>query len=278
MALKYLLLLAVIFTTPASATPSSEDLALKLESRAAEFFEKGRYEDSAHYLRRALELRRTATEINRVPFALSNFDLAQIYIVQGKFTAAEHHSRLAHDWCAGLVSPQFRARISVQLAEIHFRVGDNRSAEMELLAALPHLSGIQEANAWNDLGMVRAKSSQWVEARQLFERALAIREQAGTGTANHPDHGRVLANLAQVSTRLGEFDAAAGYYRSAIPLLEQRPGLAQYHASVAWAEYAKVLRKTGRKAEAKEAERRAKSMQQIAPPPKSHTVDVRSFR
>jgi len=276
MAPKYLLLLVVVSTADASAAPGPEDPALKLEEKSAELLDKGYYEEAAHYQRRALEMRKPAAETNRVQFALTNSNMAQVYMVQGKFTAAEHHARLARDWCTGLVAPPVRARMSMQIAEVLFRVGDHHLAEMELVAALPYLSGLHEANARNDLGMVRAALGKWDEVRQLFERALAIREQAGAG--NHPDHGRVLANLALVCARSREYQAAAGHYRRAIPLLEQNPGLGQYHASVAWSNYAGVLRKIGQKAEAKEAERRAKSMQKTAPPPDSHTVDVRSFR
>lgn len=242
--------------------------ATDLDRKGADLYMLGRYEEAARYQRRALLL----WSDSPVNLCLAHANLARTYVALGRIGAAEREVRLAEE----ISSPEDRNWLSLLLAQIHFQSGRYGDAERKLRRILPDLAGLDQATALNDLGMVRAALADFVEARLLMERSLVIRRQCGASGA---DHGRMLANLALVCFRQGDFVLAASFYREALPIMEGALGPGHAHVGMVLAEYSQVLRKSGRKAESKNVERRARTiLAGSLDLPGYRTVDIQSLK
>lgn len=260
-----------------SAAPDLIRRASEITQEGLKSFEAGQYQEAVRYQKRALEIWTEVSRNHTVDLAAPHFNLAQTYLAQGKLTAAERHARLARQLAPQFAMPSDRSRFSVLIAHIHFDAREYAEAERELRAAIPELAGVDKATALSDLGMTRAALGDLAGARRFLNDSLAAREQAGE--ASGPDHGRVLANLALVCFRQGDLSASASLYDRAIPLLESASGpLDGLHTGIALAEYSQVLRKSGRKSEAKIRQQQANAILNGSGIPFLHTVDVRSIR
>jgi tetratricopeptide (TPR) repeat protein len=264
------------FRSTASAEPDAAELARELSDKATAFFQIGSYEEAAVHQKRALAIWRDLSATHKSSLAAAYFNLAVIYSNQGKLTAAQQYIEPARQLADEIGTPEERGRTLALAAAIHFQAGDFGDAEREVRAALPQLNGLYKATALNDLAMVRAALGDLRAARDLLGDSFAIREQAGA--APSPDHGWSLANLAWVLSEQGDFSAAAALYGRAIPMLEGATGLSQVHARIVLVQYARVLRKTGHKSEARAMERRAKAILGDSARAPTSTIDVRSFR
>jgi tetratricopeptide (TPR) repeat protein len=268
-----LFLVGLLFQT--SVSPDAR-VALKFDQEARELFRAGRYDEAAQSQKRALAIWDELSKTQTIDLAAPHFNLAQMYLLQGKLSAAEQEARSAHQLAGELTRPADRNRISALIAHIHFQAGEYGEAERELRAALPDLGGLEKATALNDLGMTRAALGDLVGARNLITASLTMREQ--TGAREGPDSGRVLANLALVCFRQGDLSAAASTYARAIPMIESGGELARLDTAMALAEYSQVLKKSGRRSEAKELEGRAKAIFRASSHSSVQTIDVRSLR
>ena len=123
--------------------------------------------------------------------------------------------------------------------------------------ALPNLAGEDRATAINDLGLVRASLRHFGEARSLLANALAIYEGPGypaaRAMADSQKYGIDLLSsrrsvCCNLFLRASDFDSGSA-------LGKNHP-----HVGMAMAEYSRVLRKSGRKSEAKYIEHRAKAI------------------
>ena len=267
------LLLWLLYQDSSGPDAASFTVAAELDHKGAEMFYLGHYDEAAHYQRQALRIWDEVSLTRSVDLFAPHFNLAQIYLAQRKLSAAEGEARLARQF----TTPASHSRISMLFAQIHFQTGHYAEAEQEIRAVLPNLEVLDLATALNDLGMVRAALGNLGEARRLMENSLAIRKQADATVG--PDHGRMLGNLALVCFRQGDLSAAVSLYGQAISVLEATLGLDHAHLAMALAEYSQVLRKSGRKSEAKTVERRAKTILAAAPQLSGvQTVDVRSLR
>jgi tetratricopeptide (TPR) repeat protein len=251
-------------------------LARELNANAAELFQLGRYEDAAVIEQRALKIWNDLSPANNVEMASVHFNLAQIYLVQGKLTAAGYHVRSARQLAEGSATPAELGHISLLVAHVHFEAREYADSESELRAALPHLEGLEKAIALNDLGLVRFMRGDLSEARTLLESSVAIRERAGA--AADPHYAQMLANLGMVCFRQGDLSTAAALYGRAIPLFDGAPGLGQLLMRKALVEYGQVLRKSGRKSEAKAVDRRARAVARDSLRVPAATIDVRAFQ
>ena len=258
------------------ARPDTVDHARALAQKAAALCELGRYEEATVFQKRALEIFEDLSSTHKVDFAAAHFNLAQIYVMQGRLTAAEYHVRSARQLAEEFGTPAERGHISILVAHIHFLARNYARAESELRAALPHLAQLDKATALNNLAMTRATLGEFGEARQLLDSCLVIREQAGA--AGGPEHAQVLANLGLISFRQGDLSLSASLYGRAIPMFESAPRSSQAHLATALAEYGQVLRRCGRKSEAKAAERRARAILGDSLRVSAQTIDVRGFR
>jgi tetratricopeptide (TPR) repeat protein len=97
------------------------------------------------------------------------------------------------------------------------------------------------------------------DAEPLFQRALAIREKA-LGP-EHLDVATSLNNLALVYQAQGKYADAEPLYKRSLEILEKAAGPPQRVTTVL-ANYAALLKKTGRGTEAKEMKARAKTIRE----------------
>lgn len=259
--------------------PAQQDTlraAVELDNKGAELFQLSDYNEAARRQQRALLIWEELSRCTQVDLAAPHFNLARTYLAQGKLSAADRESRAARRLANQSTSPADRSRIAVLIAQIHFHSRDYAKAEQELTAALSGLEGAERATALNDLGMVRAALGDLVEARQLIESSLAVRQQNGTARAD--DFGRMLGNLALVCFRQGDLSTAVSLYEHAIKALEASPAVNQTELGMALAEYSQVLLKSGRKSEATHFEKRAKSILSSAGRLSFQTIDIRGLR
>ena len=140
-------------------------LAAELEAKGAEKFERGRYDEAARYQRKALLSWDELSSTQSVDLAIPHFNLAQIYLAQGKLRAAEDEARLARQ----LSTVASRDRISLLLSQLLLATGRYPEAERELKTVLPDLVGEDHATALNDLGLARAALRHFSEARSSPE-------------------------------------------------------------------------------------------------------------
>jgi tetratricopeptide (TPR) repeat protein len=267
-------LLGLLFQ--ASMIPDATRMASELDQKARELFRSGRDDEAVRSQKRALAIWNEISRTQKIDLAAPHFNLAQMYLFQGKLSAAEQEARAARQLASELVTSTDRSRISALIAHIHFQAGEYVEAERELLAALPDLDGVEKSTALNDLGMTRAALGDFVEARRLITASLTIREQ--TGAAVGQDFGRVLANLALLCFRQGDLSAAASMYARAIPMIESGGELTRLDTGMALAEYSQVLKKSGRRSEARAFEQRAKDIFRASARPSLPTIDIRSLR
>jgi tetratricopeptide (TPR) repeat protein len=268
-------LLFLLLFQPSDPTDASVRAA-ELERRAAELLRLGLFDQAAHSEREALGLWHEVAQTTAVDLAAPHFNLAQVYLAQGKLSAAEHEIRLARQLDGRDSNSSDRARMSVLSAQIHAQEGDYAGAALELQSAIPSLTGTGLATALNDLGMFRAAQGRLTTAADLIEHAISIRIEAGADTG--PDQGRILANLALVRFRQGQLAVSASLYDRAIRILEHTSGLGEVQTGMALAEYSQVLRKMGRKTEAQVMERRAKAVLGATFTPSFGTIDIRSLK
>jgi PAS domain S-box-containing protein len=109
------------------------------------------------------------------------------------------------------------------------------------------------ARALLNLGLVRKDLGEDAAARQLFERALAIQEK--TVAPVHPEHVRALAALADLHFERGRYAEAEPLFRRLLKLRDQGASYDQWDKSLA--NWARLLRATGRGDEASQVEVRA---------------------
>ncbi|MCE5309276.1 MAG: tetratricopeptide repeat protein [Acidobacteriales bacterium] len=230
----------------------------------------------------ALSVWKQAARIRPVNLAIQHANLSLIYVAQGKLSAAEDEAGLARELSAS--APQHEARpiqvrVETLLAKIEYACGRYVEAEQHQKVAVEHFSSgtasnpADAATAMNDMAMMVAAQGEFGRARPFAERALEILRQAGRAT--DVDYWRLAGNLALICYRLGDFPAADALYRDSIAGLDAALGNDYPHLGVLLGEYAQLLRKTGRKAEAKDLERRAKAILTNANLPGRHTIDAR---
>lgn len=243
----------------------------ELDNKVIELYHSAHYDEAARLQKHSLDLWKTIAETRPVNLAGPHYNLVQIYLAQGKLTAAAQEIRIAQQLCTGAEQD----RISLLLAKIQFQSGDSSAAEREFQSLLPRLTGAAKATALSDLGIIRAIAGDLAGARQLMQDALEIHEGAGTSI----NHGEVLANLGLVCLRQKDYETAAQLYRRSISILEASLGVDHPHLAMALAEYGQVLRASGQRSEAKAIEKRAQSIFTQSPDFfRQRTVDVRSFR
>jgi tetratricopeptide (TPR) repeat protein len=197
--------------------------------------------------------------------------------------------------------PGDRAPGLVNAAQAYRELGEYRKSEMYVREALEAAPG--DARIWQLLGSVLIKSRQYAEAEAAERKALAlgnasiaavawsdlaVMEEAKGHPADAAAHlrhaidssapghgrGRLLVNLGLLEHRARREAEAAGHLREAIGELEAVLGKAHPDLAQALDSYAEVLRRAGRKPEAREASERAREIRSTL----AATVDWRDLR
>lgn len=154
--------------------------------------------------------------------ALSLSQLAQVYAVQGKYVEAE---------------PLYGRALKIY-----------QSARGE--------ESLDVAATLNNLGVLHRMHGQYSEAEPYLKRALAIKEKL-LGPM-HQDVALSAKNLAMVYFVQGRYEQAESLFRRALAIREQEPDTLDLAKSLE--DYAGVLRKLQRQADAERLEARAKAI------------------
>jgi tetratricopeptide (TPR) repeat protein len=271
----WILLLAV----PPAYVEDLVERAAALEQQAAEQCRMGSYPAAERLQRQALDLWEQAAQMKALDLAPPHVNLAEIYLLAGKLRAAETHAEAAR-WLQdpSTAPPADRARVAALFARIRFQqeryqeAAEAQAGAVRLLEEQPAAPGAL-AVALNDSGMIQAAAGDLRAARTLLERAVQLYRQNGDNAAGAC--GEVLGNLALVCVRQGDGAAAEPLYRQAIEIVDSALGPAHPHLGMLLAEHSKLLKKLGRKTDARAAERRAKSILETSALPGRHTIDVR---
>ena len=115
------------------------------------------------------------------------------------------------------------------------------------------------------------------EARMLFERALASWES--TVGPNHPQVAGALTYLAELDLAAKKYGDAESRLVRALTIAEKQLGADHPYTGEMMNLHATVLRKTGRKTEAKRVEKRARALlaKHASDNLTNHTVDFRTL-
>lgn len=268
----FLLVLGVLLN-PVLAR-ADEKAALELDSKCESLISIGDYQGAYESARRSLQVREELARRGPVCLVPSHVNMALALLALGRVSAAIGEAEKARR----LAAPEDRGRITYLMAKVHFTDRKYELAEQEFREVLSLPSGADRATVLNDLGMTVAALGRLSEARSLLAEAVA---GPGNGEpAVRSQRGVSLANLALVDFRLGDLASAAKCYRAAIQAMEASFGPSHPYLGMALAEYSRVLRKSGAKAEAKAVERRAKDIlaSQTTDLMDRWSVDIRTLR
>jgi tetratricopeptide (TPR) repeat protein len=265
--------------------PGGEDaarLAAELEQRAQEQCRLGAYQRAEYFQRRALETWEGIALHQPVDLTPVHVNLAEIYLLQGKLRAAEEQAEAATRIQKRSAPPAERARVGALFARLRFQqeqykeAGDLQAGVVRELEESGDGPTTALAVALNDLALIRAVGGDLRSARILLERSLDTYRRVGQTAIG--GFGEVTGNLALICARQGDDGTAEILYRTAIGTLEKALGPEHPHVGMLLAEYAKLLRHIGRKADARMEERRAKAILQKADFPGRHTIDASGRR
>jgi len=272
--------LILAFLLSALAADPASPLAA-LEQAADERYRHGDYREAERLQMQVLDNVERRARAQPVDLARPYHRLAAIYLAQGKLTAAERYAKAAcgHQHRSGASSAD-RARVLNLFAQVRFQQRRYREAAelQEKVVRLVEQDGRSGglARMLNDLAMIRAATGELRLARALLDRSVELHKRS----AGQPDDGfgETLGNLALVCVRQGDYMKAEDHYRQAADLMEITRGREHPHLGLLLSEYSAVLRKNGRKAEARTIGRRAKAILESTRYPGRATVDVSALR
>jgi tetratricopeptide (TPR) repeat protein len=253
--------------------------------RAMTLFDLGRYSEAIREQKRAIDLWRSDPALRRQPLLGPRVKLAAMYLEARDLRAAMKEARYVLELLKGRVRDESGSEVAAYaiLGRVAFVSGDLEQAETQQAKVL----AIRErdtshpmalANALNDLAMTKSALGDFGAARTMFERSLATFRTAKP--AHIISHGRILTNFGRLCLKQGDFVAAAPLYEHGIAVLEQQLGPTDPEVCTVLSEQAMLFRKTGRKREAKEIEKRVREAMAEAPEKflAPGTVDIRALK
>lgn len=184
---------------------------------------------------------------------------------EGRYVQAERHLRTAAQ-AAEIFGPN-DPRLATTLNELGLVYRTERKygkaeAVFKRAAGIwektPGREHIYAATALNNLAVLYHAQHRDAEAETFFKRALSIEQQ--TLGPEHPQVATGLTNLAVLHYDRGEYRQAASLYERALTIDEHALGLSHPDLIAILEDYAKVLRKLDRTAEAAKLEARAKAI------------------
>ena len=182
--------------------------------------------------------------INHARTAIIRHNLASAYSDMGKYAEAEREFRIA-------------------IARLERSLGDSHPAVAAALA---------------NLAVLCVRQQHYIEAEQLARRAVAIMEKR-----LGPEHYKLappLVTLGEIYSHQKQYSVAAPFFQRAVAIQEKTAGPDHPDTAVVLSFYSQVLRKTGRKHEARRLEDRAKAIVAINRErnPSGFTVSLRDLR
>ena len=109
----------------------------------------------------------------------------------------------------------------------------------------------------NSLAAIFDSLGRYSEAQDLLRRALDI--QVKSLGEKHPETAGTMNNLATICFHQGRYEEAEAHWTRALRIYEDTPGTRQ-HLALMLNNYARLMRKTGRKSDAKKLESRARAI------------------
>ncbi len=218
---------------------SPAQLAGILDALGRSRFRAGKYREATGYFEKALQL---AHQPGSRLAGLVN--ASQAYRELGEYKKSEHYIREALRMAPG------DARHWQLLGSVLIKSRKYEEAQLAEQKALALGDASVAALAWSDLSAMAEAQGHLTEAATLLERAIHTM---------HPQHarGRLLVSLAALEMRAKHPHPAASHLREAIQDLETALGKMHPDLAKALDFYASVLRRVGRKSEARQAAERA---------------------
>jgi len=193
---------------------------------------EGKFDEAEPLLKRLVGIAERAGPDGRAEQVKTLAALAGLYDIRGKQAEAEAlfaraieiHDELYGADARSAVEP-LASLIKCQLAQ-----GSHREAEphcLRLLRLCQKLFGPQDAQVANGLellGEIKVAEGDLDDAQNLFERAMAIHEAAGSA-AQAVKRSHIFARLASVRSQRNDLEGAEEHYRTAIEIMEGALGL-----------------------------------------------------
>lgn len=251
----------------------------RLHGQAAAYFEAGRCRDAARAEQRAFSLWSQLPGLAPAALIPLHSNLAEMYACAGRLTDADRHATHALDLittdcpaCLGEKANALSVRAKVAYATGHME--DALALRRQVIHIWQVIPGepVHLAVAISNLGWLLGARSDYAGARERFDSAARILRDAGR--QDHVQLGRILLNRGLVCLKQGDLEQADRDYLDAIAILTARLGPSHPEAVLAQGERAVLLRKMGRKQEAKALEAQTGTVRRPTP----EVVDVLALR
>ncbi len=207
------------------------DVAQSLNDLAFLYDEQGRYSEAELLYQRAITIREQALGSAHPDTAISLSNLALLYNEQGRYSEAEplYQRALAiREQALGSAHPDTALSLnnlaSFYVEHDRYTLRQNHSLNPPSLFVSRYSAPThpETANSLVNLASLYSKQGRYNEAEPLYQRALAIYEQA-LGSS-HPDTANSLDNLASHYSKQGRYIKAEPLYQRALAIREQALG------------------------------------------------------
>lgn len=221
--------------------PDDPGLAWSLRKLGIFYYSRDDFEEAKPYFERALAIKEKELGPDHLDVSMNLTSLAEVYFNLNQFEQAEPLYKRTLAILESTLSPDHPPGVSEGDSSVD--VGNDESLRLLI------------ASHMNRLGEVYYRLKKYAQAEPLFERALAIRENARG--PDDPDVRVTLSNLALVSAMLGDREKAVALQERSLAILEQS-ALGQDHPALAGElrTLAALYKSTGRDAEAEKLKQR----------------------
>jgi tetratricopeptide (TPR) repeat protein len=256
---------------------AGQDNPTAVYNLASLYHRQGRFQEAERLHRHALELIERHNGPLHPDVAQSLNDLGAIYRSLGKHSQAIAVLERAVRILDTQPSSELNATTLNNLGAAYHEVGQFVRSEEIVRRALATAESGQNGGSdvpylLSTLGHGYLARKHYLEAEAVYRRAISL--LAATHGVQHPDYAFAMSNLAALYQRQRRFREAVPLLESAIEIFEGSVGRDAPCLGVPLDRYTEVLRGVGRKAEAREVARRAKSIVR----PGTRTVDVAALR
>jgi tetratricopeptide (TPR) repeat protein len=213
--------------------------------------------DALMYSERELALRRRSTQEHSGAILSVLCTLAATNAELRRFSKADHWSKQAE--AVLRLDPQSptdqKAKVLVSLAYVAFQREDLRNAErlyeeaLMLLQTEVNPGRLETATVWTHLGRTRRRMGDYAAALQCHRNALSSLKDAVP--ESHPFVAFGILALAEDFRLLERYEEAAAHYLSGLQMAEEFAGQGNPNLAADYENFAAVLRKINRDAEAK---------------------------
>ena len=219
----------------------------------------GEYGKAVPYFARALTTLTKDARASAEDLAMAHNNLAAVDMLLGRYADAQHLLEQAlrtYERAPGATDAGRADLLNNMGAQCHRR-GSYREACSYFQQALNRVAKGSFASALylTNYGSSLLELADMAKAARVLSEALEIRE-SGLGPA-HPETGKTLYYVGLCALRQREYDQARQYFERVIAIETALAKPNNQDLGVCWANYATVLRKLHRKADAEVAERQA---------------------